>query len=356
MKPASLLPAVPALMMAALVVAACAGGSVPEARAAGIDAAQTPAADTPEMDALINYLRSHGTTGFIVVQNGELLINRTWRPPEGDAMFANFVYGVSANGYLLEDVASQQKSFIAVLAAIAVDRGLLDVERSVTSYLGAGWSQATPDQEAEIRVIDVLTMSSGLDEQFRYSAAPESTFFYNTPVYAVSKRILTAASGQTLEAITTEWLTTPVGMSDTAWRRRPAALASVGNDTGLVTTPLDVARFGLMIMDGGVNHAGERVVSREQLQAMFAPSQANPSYGRLWWLNSGAYSVRAAGARRDGPLVPAAPTDMVGAYGAFDRRLYIVPSRNLVIVRTGAATNEHDFDQRFWLLLNDALG
>ena len=62
-------------------------------------------------------------------------------------------------------------------------------------------------------------------------------------------------------------------------------------------------------------------------------------------MNSGAYSVRAAGARRDGPLVPAAPTDMVGAYGAFDRRLVgaehpglgeeLVDERGLAVVDVG---------------------
>ncbi len=39
---------------------------------------------------------------------------------------AAFVHGTAAAGATLEDVASQQKSFIAILAGIAVDKGLLD--------------------------------------------------------------------------------------------------------------------------------------------------------------------------------------------------------------------------------------
>jgi CubicO group peptidase (beta-lactamase class C family) len=35
---------------------------------------------------------------------------------------------------------------------------------------------------------------------------------------------------------------------DTTWRKRPGSLASVGNDTGLVTSPRDIARFGAMIL------------------------------------------------------------------------------------------------------------
>ncbi len=120
-------------------------------------------------------------------------------------------------------------------------------------------------------------MSSGLDEKFAYAAPPGSVFFYNTPVYAMSKRIVSAAAGQPLEAILRDWLTAPTGMKDTAWRERPAALASVGNNTGLVTTPRDVARFGLMVLHGGVAENGARVVSKAQLDALFTRSAANPA-------------------------------------------------------------------------------
>lgn len=338
-----------ALLATTISLAACAASTHPA------QATQIEAARTPEMDALLRYVRGRGSTGFIVVRDGAIIINQAWRAPDDDAMFANFVYGVSPSGYLLEDVASQQKSFIAVLMAIAVDRGLLDVERSVTSYIGEGWSRASPEQEAAIRVVDIMTMSSGLDEQFRYQAPSGTTFFYNTPVYAVTKRILTAASGESLETITRDWLTVPIGMVETEWRQRPAALASVGNDTGLVTTPLDVARFGQMILNRGMGLNGQRVVSEAQLDALFTPSQTNPAYGRLWWLNSGAYTVRGNGNRRDGPLIPAAAPDTVAALGAFDRRLYVVPSRRLVVVRTGAATNDQAFDQELWLRLNAVL-
>lgn len=313
-------------------------------------------ADAPsrEMRDLLTWLRNKNSTGFIVIEDGQLKVDETWRAPDDDPVFANFVYGRAADGSLLEDVASQQKSFVAVLVAIAVDKGLIDVERTVTSYLGQGWSRASVEQEAAIRVVDVLTMSSGLDERFGFVSAP-GAFFYNTPVYAITKPVLAAATGQSLDAITRAWLTGPVGMADTAWRQRPAALASVGNDTGLVTTPRDVARFGLMVLHGGVAQDGARVVSSEQLAALFTRSPGNPAYGRLWWLNGSDYTMRATG-QREGQLIPAAPADLVGALGAFERRLYVVPSRNMVVVRTGAAANDSDFDQQLWLRLNRVLG
>lgn len=327
----------------AMAPSACTTSTPPSA--AGEEAPSAAVAD------LLTYLRNHNSTGFIVIEDGTVRISETWSAPRDDAAFANFVYGQARDGSLLEDVASQQKSFVAVLAAIGIDKGLLDIDKPVSDYLGRGWSKASAEQEARIRVSHILTMSSGLDERFGFTAAPGATFFYNTPVYAVTKAIVAAAARQPLESITRDWLTAPVGMADTAWRQRPAALASVGNATGLVTTPGDVAKFGLMILHNGVAANGTRVVSQAQLQALFTRSAANPAYGRLWWLNGGAYSMGAAGVRREGSLIAAAPADLVGALGAFDRRLYVVPSRKLVVVRTGAATNDPAFDQNLWLRL-----
>jgi CubicO group peptidase (beta-lactamase class C family) len=314
-------------------------------------------AEAPAVAALVDYAASQNSTGLIVIRDGRVLVDKAWAPPAGDAAFANFVYGRTADGALLEDVASQQKSFVAILVAVAIDKGLLDIARPVSAYLGAGWSRAPAEQEARIRVVDVLTMSSGLNEQFGFEASAGTRFLYNTPVYAVTKRILATAAKQPLETITRDWLTAPVGMKDTAWRQRPAALASVGNATGLVTTPHDVAKFGRMVLAGGVAEDGRRVVSAAQLQALFARSATNPAYGRLWWLNGGAYTLRAlAAGRTEGPLIPAAPADLVGAFGAFDRRLYVVPSRRLVVVRTGAAVKDKDFDQQLWLRLAKLVG
>jgi CubicO group peptidase (beta-lactamase class C family) len=317
-----------------------------------------PAAEktSPALTGLLDYLRNQNTTGILIIRDGKVLVERNWPAPEGDKMFSAFIYERTKEGALLEDVASQQKSFVSVLVAVAIDKGLIQVDKPVSDYIGAGWSKASPEQEAKIRLIDVLTMSSGLDEKFAYVAPSGTQFFYNTPVYAITKRVLTAAAKQPLDAITRDWLTVPAGMNDTAWRKRPAALASIGNDTGLVTSPRDTARFGLMILHGGVADTGKRIVSEASFKAMFERSATNPAYGRLWWLNGSAYTMRALGARKDGPLIAAAPADTIAALGAFDRRLYVVASLKLVVVRTGAAAADKDFDQQLWLRLNKVIG
>ena len=262
-----------------------------------------------------------------------------------------FSYGQATDGSLYEDVASQQKSFIAVLVGIAIDKGLIDVEQPVSSYLKAGWSEASVEQEAAIKVVHILEMNSGLGDDFYYEAEAGTKFLYNTPVYAILKDILTAVSGLSLEDLTRVWLTEPAGMTDTEWRQRPAALANIGNPTGLVTTPADTAKFGTMILQNGISASGTRVISEESLADLFEPSTPNPAYGRLWWLNGSAYIISPQG-RKDGQLIAEAPADLVAAFGFLDRRLYVVPSLNVVIARTGADAPDKNFDNELWKRLN----
>ncbi|HEX3699886.1 MAG TPA: serine hydrolase [Phenylobacterium sp.] len=308
------------------------------------------------MQAVVDYVQAQKTTGFLVIQDGKVLVEKNWPVPEADARFKqNFTYGAAPDGGLREDVASQQKSFVSMLVGVAIDKHLIDVTQPVDAYVGAGWSKASPEQEAKIRVIDVLTMSSGLKEDFTYAAPPGTTFFYNTPVYAVTKPVLAAAAHQPLETITRDWLTTPAGMTQTAWRQRPAAFAKVGNPTGLVTTPRDTAAFGAIVLHGGKAENGRRIVSQAALKAMFVRSATNPAYGRLWWLNGSSFAIMPLARRVDHALIPAAPSDLVAALGALDRKLYVVPSRRLVVVRMGQATPDKAFDQQLWLRLMKAI-
>lgn len=325
---------------------------------AGALAATPAVADTPSqaLQAVLDYVQGQKTTGFLVTRDRKVLVERNWPLPADAGRFAaTFAYETTAQGALLEDVASQQKSFVAMLAAIAVDKGLIEVAKPVSDHVGAGWSRAAPDQERAVRVIDLLTMSSGLDESLDYAAPAGSVFLYNTPAYAVIKQVLAAAAKAPLEALTHDWLTAPAGMTDTAWRRRPAGFGDVGNPTGLVTSPRDVATFGQLVLDGGRAVDGAAIVSEGQLKAMFARSPTNPAYGRLWWLNGSATTIRPLANATQGPLIAAAPADLAAALGALDRKLYIVPSQKLIVVRLGQAAPDKDFDQQLWLRLSKAL-
>jgi CubicO group peptidase (beta-lactamase class C family) len=303
------------------------------------------------------YAQSQKTTGLLIVQDRKVVYEHNWPLQAADATFAaNWTHGTDSHGGLQEDVASAQKSFIAILAGIAIDKGLLDVDKPVSAYIGTGWSKASPAQEAAIRVRNLLEMSSGLSEALNYEAPAGAKFFYNTPAYAIMQKVLAAAAKQPLEDITRQWLTAPAGMADTLWRRRPAAFGDVGNPMGLYTTPRDMARLGQLLLDKGEADNGTRVISEARLAALFARSPTNPAYGRLWWLNGSAYAMRPDGVRYESSLVPAAPADLVMALGALDRKIYVSPSRKLIVVRTGQATPDKDFNQQLWLRVMKAAG
>src|SRR5277367_516551 len=305
------------------------------------------------LDELAAYVQSQKTTGFLIVQDRKVIYEHNWPLPADAANFAaNFTHGTDAHGGLQEDVASAQKSFIAILAGVAIDKGLLDISKPVSDYIGTGWSKAAPGQEKLITVRNLMEMSSGLTERLAYEAPAGTKFFYNTTAYAIMKPVLEKASGQKLDDLTSLWLTKPAGMSDTLWRQRPGGFAA--NPTGLYTTPRDMAKLGQLILDKGKAEDGKRVISAAQLAALFERSPTNPAYGRLWWLNGSAYALRPAGVRTETALIPAAPAELVAALGAQDRKIYIVRSRKLIVTRTGQAAPDRGFDQQVWLRLMKA--
>jgi CubicO group peptidase (beta-lactamase class C family) len=309
--------------------------------------------DTVALARLGDYVQSQKTTGFLIVHDRNVVYERNWPLRRESASFAaNFTHGTDAHGALQEDIASAQKSVVAILAGIAIDRGLLDVSKPVSAYFGLGWSNTRRQQEKLITVHHLLEMNSGLTESLNYEAPAGTKFFYNTPAYAILLPVLEKVSHETLDRLTRRWLTEPLGMSDTLWRRRNGGFGRAGNVTGLFSTPRDMARLGQLVLDEGRSSDGRRVISAGQLTALFQPSTTNAAYGRLWWLNhptlsSGSLTGHAA-------LIAAAPADLVLARGAHDRRIYILPSGKLVVVRTGQAAPDERFDQQLWLLLMKA--
>jgi CubicO group peptidase (beta-lactamase class C family) len=306
------------------------------------------------LERVLDYAKGQKTTGFMIVQDRKVIAEVNWPLAADAATFkANFTYGTTKDGALLEDIASGQKSYIAMIAAAAIDRGYLDLGNQVSFYAGQGWSKASPAQEAKITVRNLMEMNSGLTEQLTYEAEPGTKFFYNTPAYAVMKKVLEGATLSALDDLTRRFLTEPAGLSETAWRKRPGAFSDVGNPTGLVTSPRDMVKFGQLVLDGG--KAGDKqVVSKTQLDALFKRTATNPAYGHLWWLNGSAYRIMPAGRRIETSLIPAAPADLVAALGAQDRKIYVVPSRKLIVVRTGQATPDREFDNALWTLIMQA--
>lgn len=315
--------------------------------------------NTQALDALWEHGQAQGATGIVIVHRGRIIAERYWplTPDRRQASgrFSTLHFGETPQGWPIEDVASIQKSVMSLLIGIAWRKGQLDIERAVSSYIGEGWARAAPDAERAITVRHLLGMASGLDEQLRYESPAGTRWLYNTPAYGHLGAVLERATGAKVADLSAEWLTAPIGMNDSRWQQRPRRLVR-GNEIGFVTTPRDLARLGVLLLNGG-SWRGRDVIATQWLRASLSPSQGDfAGYGYLWWLNrGGAASTAAAAPRLSGWHVPSAPPDMFAARGHFNRRLYVVPSLELVVVRLGRDADAGRFDQDFWPYLARAL-
>jgi CubicO group peptidase (beta-lactamase class C family) len=207
-----------------------------------------------------------------------------------------------------------------------------------------------------------MTMTTGLSDSGVYQVPAGQAWRYNTGMYSRMIAILEKASGSDIETLTRNWLTRPIGMSDSKWvRRKWSAGNDAANAIGFVTSARDLARFGLLVLGKGSWNGKDLLGNSAYYAQMLQPSQTlNPSYGLLWWLNGQERVQRAGEAEaRPGSLIASAPRDLVAALGALDRKCYVVPSMGLVVTRLGAPTGasptlESKWDDQFWTLLMKA--
>lgn len=310
------------------------------------------------LDDLADYARGQRSTALLVIEARRTVLERNWPLPAGSEAFERrYTHGRTREGVLREDVASQQKSLVALLVAIAAERGLLDPAQPVSSLLAEGWSRAGAAQERAIRIHHLLEMCSGLDETLSFVSEPGRCHFYNTPAYALLLPLLEAAAAQPLEVLTRQWLTGPAAMVDTDWCTRGAELAAMlGNPRGLVTTPRDLARLGQLILDDGLAEDGSRVIGPAALAAVFRRTALHPAYGQLWWLNGGSHWVMPRLGLGAGSVVRTAPPDARFAMGSENRFLMLVPSRQRILVRLGCQAPDGELREQLAQRLARAAG
>ena len=266
---------------------------------------------------------------------------------------------------------SATKSYLATIAGLAYDRGLikstLDVvldyefDKSITMVnsgdsvdgfdtdqnRGISWEnllQQTSEWEGTLytkpdivdwnRNLDPEGMGSSVDFESRERQDPGGHWEYNDVRVNRTALSLLAVWGEALPDVLARDVMNPIGSSGT-WEWHGYDDHSVVNIDGLITESvsggahwggglwvdtLDHARFGMLYLNRG-RWGDKQIVSEEWIDMMTVPCGRNDQYGYMWWLNTGhvRYGKHASEAT-------------FAASGAGGNCIVIDPEKDLVVV------------------------
>ncbi|MBO3099408.1 serine hydrolase domain-containing protein [Gelidibacter pelagius] len=299
--------------------------------------------DQTELQPLLDYLELKNTKSFIILYNGRIAVEAYFDEHSATSLW----YWASAG-----------KTLTSTIVGIAEDDGLLNINNRVSEYLGTGWTSAPLEKENLITCKNLLSMDSGLDdhlgdnvspENLRYMADAGTRWAYHN-VYVKLQDVVAEASDQSWNTYFNSSLKNKIGMSGT-WLPLDDLSVYWSNTRSM-------ARFGLMIYAKG-KWKNTQIVSASYLNDATNTSQnINESYGYFWWLNGkSSYHLPQTQLEFNGSLIPNAPADMFAALGKNDQKIYIVPSKKLVIIRMGDAADAvnfglSDFDDTLWAKIN----
>jgi CubicO group peptidase (beta-lactamase class C family) len=127
------------------------------------------------------------------------------------------------------------------------------------------------------------------------------------------------------------------------------------------STSRNMARFGLLSLNKG-KWNGTTIVSENYfVQATNTSQPINQAYGYMWWLNGkSTYHLPTTQFEFNGTLISNAPNDMYAALGKNDQKIYVIPSKKMVIIRMGDVANPDNptfglsgFDNELWDKISD---
>ncbi|MBE7200836.1 MAG: serine hydrolase [Parafilimonas terrae] len=328
------------------------------------------------LDQAVAEKRIWNVHGLVVTRNGKVVLERYFKG-EDRARGHGALGGVAFGPDTLHDLRSCSKSVVGLLYGIALDRGLVPPpETALFSAFPEYAGLAGSDGRDRLTIHHALTMSMGTDwdetslvysdprnsetamdaapDRYRYILGravidtPGTHWRYCGGATALLARILAKGTGQTLHAFAREALFEPLGIGTTEW--------AVGVDgepfaaSGARMTTRDLARIGLMMLDGGRAN-GRAVVPAAWLDRCVTPYVSADEvrrYGYQWFVRDVAF----------GPPKGWAPGRLERlwmAQGEGGQRLFVLPALRLVIAVT--AGNYERPDQ--WMpptrILNDVV-
>ncbi|WP_394830009.1 beta-lactamase family protein [Pendulispora rubella] len=270
----------------------------------------------------------------IVLRNGALAGSRYYNGEKPDT---------------LHDIRSAGKSITSLLVGMAIEAGRIEgTSDPVGRYLPD--ARGTPVEN--ITLDDALTMRSGLDADDEDEASPGnedkldaardprafalsisareprgSRYVYNSLSAYLVGLVVEKAVGRPQDEFARDALFSPLGITHWTWQHD--AGGHTKGQGNLWLTALDVAKIGQMVLDGGT-YQGRRIVGARWLDASVQPrvaiSAVDPyadGYGYFWYTKT--HDIRGERVR------------VSFASGSGGNKIYIVPSRHLVVAITSSA-------------------
>ncbi len=299
-----------------------------------------------KLENLKQFLINENSKSFMVLVNGKIVIEEYFNGHN-----ANKIWQWNSAG----------KTLVSATTGIAQQNGLIDINNKVSDYIGKKWTSTTNQQEDLITIKNLLSMTSGLNDEpqlvikanLTYLADAGTRWAYGN-VFQRLMDVVEDASGIEFEKYFNNELRDKIGMEG-IWNNGIIYRIYYSNTRSM-------ARFGLLASTNG-KWDGEQIVNEDFFIKSKTTSQnINPSYGYLWWLNGKSkFMLPSIQTEFTSMLVPNAPADMVAAMGKDEQRIYIVPSKSLVIIRMGEATTSganfalSSFDNLFWQKFNEVI-
>lgn len=214
---------------------------------------------------------------------------------------------------------SVTKSYLSTMAGLAYDRGLISsTQDKVVDYVWDGTFDG--EHNASISWHHLLNQSSdwsgelfgikdwadrppregGVDDwKYRELRTPGTVMEYNDVRVNVLAYSLLQVWRKPLPQVLKENIMDHIGASST-WRwygyndawvnvdgiKMQSVTGGGHSGGGVFISAMDHARFGLLFLNEG-NWNGKQLLSKEWVQMVQQPSEANESYGYMWWLNRG---------------------------------------------------------------------
>ena len=278
------------------------------------------------------------TLGVAVVYDGRLIAEK---------YLDGYDYKTMFHGW------SMTKSITGALAGILADQGKLGIEEP------AGFVEWNSDERKNISVKNIIQMSSGLDWYENYFTISDATVMLmqkddmlasildNKLVYDpgtywnYSSGDANLLSGILRNRINNDSdyhnfiytkLLYPIGMLHTKVETDASGLF-VASSYSYGSTR-DWARFGMLFLNNGV-FAGDTIISKEWVDFMKTPASAsNGNYAGTFWLKES----------NPEQALNDVPADVFFADGFLGQRIYIIPSKKLVVVRMGYSLTNFDLN------------